>query len=376
MTLGRRHFYLLFALGFLLIRPLSIPAQEKEAKIEKARFTTPDGVELIGSFYPSAKKNAPVAIMLHAIGVGQNSKNKEWLSLAEALQKSGLAVLTFDFRGHGQSTEVTLPDMFWAMPANARNVKSSVKTNIEVKNFDKSYYPILLNDIAAARAYLERNKNDKGECSTSNIILIGAETGATLGAAWMNTEWYRHKVTPPAMVGMQAQVDARVEGKDVIAGIWLSITPELGSRKVRLTSLLDQAVRVNATPMVFMCSDGDVKGREVARGCEKALKVAKSEKHRYIAKVELEKSKLVGAGLLQESLGSEKAIVNYLKDVVEDKSNEWSEREFRKNQYIWLFPAMAMAPQTFMIAKPAGENNFNFDNYGTFGDRPWSMLFP
>lgn len=354
MTLGRHPFYLLVILGTIPTAPFPVLAQE--ARFDKVRFSTADGVELHGSFYPSAKKNAPVVIMLHALGVGQDSKKKEWLSLAEELQKSGLAVLAFDFRGHGQSTEVT-PELFWSVPINAALVKTTVKSSIEFKNFDKRYYPVLINDIAAARAYLERTKNDSGACSTSSIIVIGAETGATLGAAWTTSEWYRYKFTPPSTI------DTRAEGKDIIGGIWLSISPQLGSRTVRITQLLDIPCRIGATATVFMYSDGDTKGKEIGKACEKVFKVAKSEKHRYIAAVELKKNKLMGAALLQKSLGSEKAIVDYLEGVVEDKSNEWGEREFRKNQYVWRFPATTMLPQIILPAKTAGEMMLNFDTY-------------
>ena len=70
------------------------------------KIVTADGVKLNANFYPSEKKNAPTVLMLHPIGDGKSSKAPEWKSLADALQKGGYAVLTFDFRGHGDSTTI------------------------------------------------------------------------------------------------------------------------------------------------------------------------------------------------------------------------------------------------------------------------------
>src|ERR1019366_3265127 len=71
-----------------------------------AKITTVDGVKLNATFYGSAKKNSPVVIMVHPIGDGKNSKPPEWKALAEYLQKQDFAVITFDLRGHGDSTTV------------------------------------------------------------------------------------------------------------------------------------------------------------------------------------------------------------------------------------------------------------------------------
>src|SRR5437879_4389623 len=71
------------------------------ANHKKINFNTVDGVEIKGTFYPSAGK-APAVLLLHALG--EDSRKKNWVNLAEELQKNGFAVLTFDFRGHGEST--------------------------------------------------------------------------------------------------------------------------------------------------------------------------------------------------------------------------------------------------------------------------------
>src|SRR5207253_3190355 len=45
---------------------------------------------------------------------------------------------------------------------------------------------------AAAKVFLDR-KNDSGECDSSHVIVVGAESGGTLGAMWIYSEWQRHR---------------------------------------------------------------------------------------------------------------------------------------------------------------------------------------
>src|SRR5689334_22499471 len=84
-----------------------------QTKPQTVKFDTVDQVTLKGQYYPSDKKvEAACVILLHEIGPGKNSRQKGWKELALKLQKQGLAVLTFDFRGHGESTSVSA-DEFW-----------------------------------------------------------------------------------------------------------------------------------------------------------------------------------------------------------------------------------------------------------------------
>ena len=57
------------------------------------------------------------------------------------------------------------------------------------------YSPTLMVDLAAVRAHLD-SKNDSGELNTSSIYLVGGGTAATIGLAWMATEWNRPGFAP------------------------------------------------------------------------------------------------------------------------------------------------------------------------------------
>lgn len=354
-----------YAAGALLLVAVFVlagPSEAQDGKGEKVRINTVDGVELHGVFY-AGKRNAATILMLHPLN--EDSRKKAWVSLAEALNKEGFSVLTFDFRAHGQSKTVD-PDVFWKIAAN-RQVKGweKKKTEIEYKDLGTSYYPVLVNDIAAVKAFLD-NRNDSGACNTSSFMLLGAESGAALGAIWLNAEWKRYSYLPPnLMLGMPAQYGKNPEGKNVIAAVWLSPSNKLGStRVVSLTNLLVPPARDNGTPMYFLYSEEDPASKATCKSLEKSIKgIAKKtdEKYRYTAAVGIKGGgKLTGMNLLQKSLGTDDAIVEYVKNVNEAKGNEWEEREFRKNQYVW------MMGKTPVPAKLPKESNLVFDNYEKF----------
>jgi len=364
-----RFFTVLFAfvvaLG-LLYSQSDAQTGDKE-KSEKVRFTTIDGVEISGNFY-QGKSNGPVVMMLHAIG--QDSRKKGWSALAEDLQASGCSVLTFDFRGHGTSTSVD-PDSFWKIQANKSAGKPPYKqSNIEYKDFSPAYYPVLINDIAAAKAFIDR-KNDNKVCNSANTILIGSESGATLGAVWLNSEWHRHKLievpSGSPFIPASLQPDPRPEGKDVIAAIWLSIGTKVGAKAVRISTTLDLPGKAGATPMVFMYGDADTAGRDIAKGVVKYLKNAKEkDKYRFTDAVEVGKNtKLSGVELLQPSLKSNEEIVRYIKTVVADKGQEQVDKEFRKNKYVWSVPGQP--PGATIAAKVnASDTALAFNTYDQF----------
>src|SRR5207237_1408953 len=133
----------------------------------------------------------------------------EWISLAKALEKEGYAVIRFDFRGHGDSTTVkpgvpgpvgmAIPG-FWDHKENQFGIKGfnpnvARKGTIDAKQFNPGYHSVMVNDIAAVKAFLDQ-KNDEGACNSANLILIGAKEGATLAALWLNSEYHRYKLVP------------------------------------------------------------------------------------------------------------------------------------------------------------------------------------
>src|SRR5262249_7123078 len=209
----------------LLLAPAPpAPAQaKKDDKTEEVTFTTCDFVEIRGTYYKSPKGGrAPVGLMLHAWG--KDRTKADWHYLAGKIQEAGAAVLTFDFRGHGGSTNVSLTpnQSFWDSATNRNLVKgaSPKKNKISIKDFGRDYVPMLVNDIAAARMFLDQ-KNDSGECNTSNLIVVGAQEGAALGYVWAAAEWQRMATWQERSL-VALPTGGKAAGNDIAACVWLS----------------------------------------------------------------------------------------------------------------------------------------------------------
>ena len=329
-------------------------------KGEAVKITTIDGVDLHGTFFVCPKKDAPTVILLHPIGdVGGH--NIKYLALAATLQPN-YSVMTFDFRGHGKSKDID-PQVFRKFPQNQR-VKGDIKrTTIEFADYKQDYYPVLCNDIAAVKGYLDR-KNDAGACNTSATILIGAESGATLGAIWLNSQWSLYRLIPNSVAGFPPQINKDSEGKDVIACVWLSISPRLGTHDVNLSRALNIPVKINGTASVFIYGDEDTEGKSRAISLEKNLKDAKDQKFRFITSYAVNaKTKLKGTKLLLP--GTQKDIADYLDQVAEKKAAESVKRDFRTTDFVWRNGGLVTPAKQRAIDM----NNFLFEPYTQFMGR-------
>jgi pimeloyl-ACP methyl ester carboxylesterase len=339
---------------FVLLTTTAAHAQNSKP----ARFPTADGVEIQGTFWPGAKKDATV-MLLHAVGKGEDSHKKGWDSLGDALNAKGYAVLSFDVRGHGQSTTVD-PRIFWAL--NRQNVKQGANPNsFEFKQILKSGYPALVNDIAAAKAFLDR-RNDAGECNASSLILVGAETGATLGAIWLNSEYNRYELLPPVQFGAPPVAAKDPEGKNTIAAVWLSISPKLGDRTVSPAATLALPFSMG-TQQYCLYADDDKEGKSVAKGLEtlkKKLEKVDQAKYQFSLIVPVTEAKgLKGLKLLSTGgLGIKDAIVKYADNLIGgSKGNEYVNRNFNRAQFIWV----GMAPRPMPTQNP--DKSYVFSMY-------------
>jgi hypothetical protein len=368
---------------------LTLPARAQEAAGdtgEKVRFVTVDGVTIHGNFFRGPRA-APAVVMLHPIGAGESRNKKNWIALAQELQKD-FSVLTFDFRGHGDSTEIDAP-LYYHYKFNGVATKNARvdRARIEFKDILPQYYSVFCNDIAAAKSYLERTKNDLGLCNTQNFVVIGADQGATLGAVWANSEWFRYRMEiATGLLGVpQLRFDSRPEGKWISAYVFLTISPKLGNQNVSMTSLLNIPSKLNMVPSVFLFSEPDKKAKDTAKALEKDIKFGGGKKadprFALTAAVGVKsKDKLNGIDLLQPSLKTSEQIHEWLK-LTTQTNNEWAQRDFTKTLYAWkgvsgVTPARVIPPSLAVqigIATPdwppnvqvpdAVEKNILFNSY-------------
>jgi uncharacterized protein len=69
------------------------------ANEQEITLTTTDGVPIAASFFPAADQSVPVILMLH----GNGANRAQFQGHIGWLNQAGYAVMTLDFRGHGES---------------------------------------------------------------------------------------------------------------------------------------------------------------------------------------------------------------------------------------------------------------------------------
>jgi len=198
-----------------------------------------------------------------------------------------------------------------------------------------------VNDIAAAKAYLDR-QNDQKELNSSSIVLIGAGEGATLGAMWAANECRRRK--DKSMFLGAAPMLGDPESRDIAACVWLTISPRVGTANVgtQLRSWVSEAGRRNKIPMAFIFGKNDSKGDEMGRGLQKVIKgTSKGKEFQFTGAQAIPDTKLAGHALLQRSLDTENWIMReYLDKVMEARGvKERVERKVAESRYYYTQPA-------------------------------------
>jgi pimeloyl-ACP methyl ester carboxylesterase len=306
-------FWLGLAIGLVVGIPAGNGSAPQQAvKSDEVQFETADKVQLRGTFYPSAKAKAPCVMLLHRYG--GNRQLSGWDDLAQRLT-ADFAVLSFDFRGHGDSQSVGTE--FWRTPANmAIKGASRMPSKISYKDFPPSYLPMLANDVAAARRYLDR-QNDTGACNSSNIVVIGADEGAALGALWMASEYQRPRLVRNSFGRWYPDPQRHMEGEDIRAAVWLSIPRMLNNNYVG-SWLRGPQNKVRDTPMVFFYGSEDQRAASAASALAEELKRSGRAKPEYL-RLKPKDTKVSGEKLLIKSLETDSEISAYLVNVFEKK---------------------------------------------------------
>lgn len=285
----RDHLKTMASLGLLGPTLGSGLARAQDAKPDRVKFNTFDGVTLEGTFYPgSLGKKGSTFLFLHQPKTGSSSQDG-WSSLAEGLAKQGHSSLLFDFRGHGNSTSVApefwnlLDDTFTGLPGNPHNkllgqtAVARRQPTITANTFPPKYFYALVNDIAAAKMFLD-DRNDRGDCNSSSLYVVGEGEGCALGALWMATQYSLKRVeitaTNPMLRGNpfrpRITQNERItktypaEGLEQVSAIWLSFKPSVAG----LVAPVDRWLREitlsrgkNRTQMAFAygAKDNDAK---------------------------------------------------------------------------------------------------------------------
>ncbi len=332
---------------FVVLLPCLAVAQSQEVS-----FETVDKVQLKGTYYPTRGKNGPPCVLLLP-KPGATRHQDGWDDLAKALADAGYSVLSFDYRGHGDSTTVN-PDVFWQLAINQQTFKVGKDSKDRISSADfikkKTYYlPMLVNDIEAAKNFLNlRNNNNKADCNASNTIVIGAEDGAALGSYWVWYQFQKLRFAPDPNTGFPVpDPTGKTDGADIAGCVWLSMPAVLNAgNKVQVRQWLAAPSPLVATPpipervpMAFLYGDKDVNASKAADGIISALKsihkIPDGTKKRPV------KTNKPAAGneLLKASSATTKEIIDSLKPIIDKRANvAWEKRAQLQLQPVQLTP--------------------------------------
>jgi pimeloyl-ACP methyl ester carboxylesterase len=339
---------------FALVLGLAAAAHGQTAKtkdvtktLDRTRLpvpiTTIDFVNLAGTYYPSQNENrigkdSPCAILLHKYG-SDRSKG-DWDRLARELQKAGFCVLTFDFRGHGESRSVE-PN-FWKVAINNDLVThrpGSDKSRIDAaRDFKPGYLPWLVNDIQAARKFLEM-KNDSGELNISSLFLIGAQEGASLGMLYTATEWRRTYTT--GFTALQTAGVQHLGGADIAGCVWLSLIQRPENVNFDINAWVRNSPGMKErTPFYMIYGERDLGAKRTADSVFDSLTTGR-QKSKLTQKYDVKGTDLAGQALLgQQALGVDAKIMDFLEKVLADrKAIPWAVVDHDRNP-LALVPAL------------------------------------
>jgi pimeloyl-ACP methyl ester carboxylesterase len=310
--------------------------------VQAVKLTTGDGAELSGRYFLGNRGGKSPAVLV-LDDVGDAARPKSCDAVARELAKEGCTVLCFDFRGQGGSRQVN-PE-FWDDATNRRLVKgfktASPPEAIRHADFKPGYLPTLVNDITAARAYLER-RNDAGECNTGQIFVIGFGRGATLGQMWLASEWFRFRVA-----GFQAKLAPNPEGRDVAGCVWVDPQFALDRQTIPVFELIRKSQQKKSLLVGLIHDDGDPAATKLARLCKEAFN-PKGGATLFVAEtIPAEGDGPVAArDGIRERVGKLVAKMQEVQDLP-----PWDDRDFVDRRYVWSFPGTPL-----VLAKDEGES--------------------
>ena len=310
---------------------------------EDISFESADGVKLSARFWKGASGKSSTILLLPA--VNKDPTKGGWDDLGSELSGAGYNVMRLEWRGHGKSTDIT-PNMFWAgtpyiSGLNKQFVKGADKTPIKndlfAKDFKTGYYPVLVNDIMAARTELEK-RHDRGELNLSSLYLIGAGDATPLGFLYITAEWKREAQRPEAIRGAPTWVTANRNistntdpaAKDIAGCIWLSPmkNPQIKDETIKRWASTYAPDMRDETKMLFLTGADDSAGTAAAKFFFQNVLVAKPtikslKPLQQTFNRDIKKTRLTGAELLgnDEKFGVETTIKKFLEDVEKERKN-------------------------------------------------------
>ena len=318
-------------------RSLTLSVRKPHGRQEKVRFSTVDHMQLAGTLYHGWKgKQGMTVLMLHDLGSNRSSPG--WKRLAEALQSEGHTVLTFDFRGHGDSKKVSSP--FWKYQVN--KYLNSYKLNtpaerqprlLKLADLPSEYRPWLIEDIAAARTYLDlRHDEPSGPVNTFNLVILGAGQASALGSLWLASEGLRYNATE-----MGNKILVKLPEKlSVLQAVWIGMADPLKLNPFGIHTWLEAAHEKPVVPITFVFGEDDIDTSTLL-----SLPIRKKFGNAFI----IRGARLSGQKLLDTDEIAFRQIQQYLMKMLPSPPSSsspaavtWVPREIKNLRSLWRIP--------------------------------------
>jgi hypothetical protein len=268
----------------------------KKEILEKT-LTTDDGRQLAATYYKSLKgKDAPVLILLHQ----QGSSRLVWKTpMVDRLHEDGYAVLTFDFRKHGEAGGG--------------------------EKLGAADYIGMVNDLETAKAFLVE-EHEKGNLNIRKTGIVAPAMAAPIALVFAAADWLRapHDDAPT----FEASTP---RGQDVRALVLLSPNenlPGLGPQPSQAAITLKNPSFHVATLIGVGTKDKVDKGK-IAREIHK--KIAGKDGDTDINLFSKYETNARGTEMLERKLGLkvEDHMLGFFKKFVYDLKDEWRSRKSR-----------------------------------------------
>src|SRR5262249_29571694 len=140
------------------------------------------------------------------------------------------------------------------------------------------------------------------------------------------------------------KLDEETAGSDLVCGIWLSVSPNLGNQTMPVRAWAQEIGKTHKLPMAFIFAKDDTAGDTNALSYVKAInadyvrgKPAKDKDLQLTGDKAIPGTKLAGSKLLDKNLGTEDFIVKEYLEPVLDKHrfSQWKKRDTEEAYYYW-----------------------------------------
>jgi hypothetical protein len=171
------------------------------------------------------------------------------------------------------------------------------------------------------------------ELSTRNVIVIGAEQGATLAALWIYNEF-----------AMRPRGGGKSEGDDISCVVWLSMTPTLANTGIERSSMEKclESMR-DKFPTLMLFGENDKLKKDFATRALKWIKPKdQNERFKGTGIIGIKGTNLMGAKLLgNEEFKTEQTIIDYIEKYKSDAI--WQEQKIIEQPTLFVTVNLGLA---------------------------------